>query len=125
MPGYPFLPWTSALHFAIVCQRTESVKVLVASGADVNRLDRWGNTPLLRAVKNEGAARRVRAEMARAILSATSQVVDVGARDRDGETAMDVVTGGTRKHREVAKMIRAYAETIESLQCLASLKIDT
>lgn len=44
--------WT-ALHFAARDQKAQIVEILIQSGADVNALDSFGNTPLWRAIMND------------------------------------------------------------------------
>jgi len=49
-PGEPDGVQFTPLHFAAQEQHPSVVEVLVKAGADVRATDRWGNTPLWRAV---------------------------------------------------------------------------
>jgi ankyrin repeat protein len=49
-PGEPDAIEFTPLHFAAQEQHTAVVEVLIKAGADIRATDRWGNTPLWRAV---------------------------------------------------------------------------
>jgi len=51
-PDVPDKNGWSALHFAAQAQSAEAIELLVSHGATVDVADRYGNTPLSRAVFN-------------------------------------------------------------------------
>jgi len=80
--------WT-ALMWAIDYDRDEVVNVLLASGADANACDIYGDTPLLLACYWGDSV-----EVVKMLLAAGA---DVNARNIDGKTPLSVSNGKIRK----------------------------
>jgi ankyrin repeat protein len=69
------------LHWAVVAHHADAAKVLIAAGADVNAVDRFGSTPLLYAATIDFGD----AETATALLQAGA---NPNAKDKEGKTAL-------------------------------------
>lgn len=109
-----------AIHFAVQYRSTETIRILIANGADVNYRDDEGKTPLMRAAKNsdnvildillEGGADVNLADEAgmTALMYAAQKAnienihrliqcgADIDARNRAGESARDIAQGKKR-----------------------------
>ncbi|HEY6293821.1 MAG TPA: ankyrin repeat domain-containing protein [Terriglobia bacterium] len=71
----------TALHWAVVAHHTDAVRALLAAGADVNAVDRFGYTPLLYAATIDFGD----AETATVLLAAGA---NPNVKDKKGKTAM-------------------------------------
>ncbi len=70
----------TALHWAVIAHHADVVKALLAAGADVNAVDRFGYTPLLYAATIDFGD----AETAKTLLRAGA---DPNVKDKLGKTA--------------------------------------
>jgi ankyrin repeat protein len=73
--------------FATWQGQTEVVKWLIGKGADVNRADKNGTTPLMKAAK---------ANNGKAIEVPLAHKADVNLKDKNGSTALDLIGKGKR-----------------------------
>ena len=71
----------AALHWAVIADHVDAVKTLLAAGADVNAVDRFGYTPLLYASTIDFGD----AETATMLLAAGA---NPNVKDKGGQTAL-------------------------------------
>ncbi len=94
--GISAAEYDSKLIEAAENRKTELVKLLIAAGADVNRADKVGETPL------NNAAYYGRTECVKLLIDAGA---DVNKADKFGETPLYKAEG--RGHTECAELLRA------------------
>ena len=87
----------SPLHLAAIMGHVEVTELLIASGADLEGTDKYGNTPL------HYAAHHGRKETTKLLIA---KGVDVNAKDEDGETPLDLAI--KKNHTEIADLLRKH-----------------
>ena len=94
----------TALHVAVAGARADVVQVLIDAGADIEKKDSMGYSPLLL-----GCCKSYANHVVKVLVRAGA---DVGARDRDGKTCLMVASAG------------GCTEIVKSLLCMAEVGLD-
>ena len=93
----------TALHEAVGKNHADVVQVLIDAGADIEKKDAWGRSPLLLGCKSNVN------DVVKVLIRAGA---DVGARDRDGMTCLMFASAG------------GFTTIVKSLLCMAEVGVD-
>lgn len=92
------------LHHAALANRERAARLLLAKGADIDAVNRWGMTPLMR------AAQTLLADTGDAVHELLKRGADMDAQDESGRTALHYAAGSPNT-KGLAALVSAGANT--------------